>query len=100
MLYADGLAGEFPNHAKSSILDVLPVLSLRSEKGKKRRYIMAIEAKLVGKKLTITVDVNTTPTLSSTGKSLVVASSHGNQATAIMVQGKPVMVGLNAFIKA
>ena len=61
---------------------------------------MAIEAKLTGKKLTITVDINSTPTLSSTGKSLVVASSHGNQATAIMVQGKPVMIGLNAFIKA
>jgi len=61
---------------------------------------MAIETKLTGKKLTITVDINSTPTLSSTGKSLVVASSHGNQATAIMVQGKPVMIGLNAFIKA
>jgi hypothetical protein len=40
------------------------------------------------------------PTPSSSGKTLVVASSHGNQVTAAIVNGKPVYVGLNAYIKA
>lgn len=40
------------------------------------------------------------PTPSSTGKTLVVASSHGNQATTATVDGKPVIIGLNAYIKA
>lgn len=39
------------------------------------------------------------PTPSSTGKTLVVASSHGNQKTDALVNGKPVIVGLNAYIK-
>jgi hypothetical protein len=34
------------------------------------------------------------------GKTLVVASSHGNQVTEARVDGKPVYVGCNAYIKA
>jgi hypothetical protein len=41
-----------------------------------------------------------TPTPSSTGKTLVVASSHGNQKTALEVNGKSVKIGVNAFIEA
>jgi hypothetical protein len=40
------------------------------------------------------------PTPSSTGKSLVVASSHGNQPTTAIIDGKPVIVGVNAYIRA
>lgn len=40
-----------------------------------------------------------TPAPSKTGKTLVVASTHGNKTTDVKVQGKPVTVGLNAFIK-
>lgn len=40
-----------------------------------------------------------TPTMSSTGKSKVVASTHGNQATAVQIEGKPVIIGVNAYIK-
>ncbi len=36
------------------------------------------------------------PTLSSTGKTLVVASSRGNVKTAVLIDGKPVTIGLNA----
>jgi hypothetical protein len=39
------------------------------------------------------------PTPSASGKTMVVASSRGNQATTATVNGKPVIVGLNAFIK-
>jgi hypothetical protein len=52
-----------------------------------------------GRTLTITVDVNAHPTESASGKTLVVASTHGNQATAITIDGKPVIVGLNAYVR-
>ena len=39
------------------------------------------------------------PKPSSTGKTLVVATSSGNVTTAATVNGKPVIVGVNAFIK-
>lgn len=38
------------------------------------------------------------PTRSASGKTLVVASSRGNQTTTAQVNGKPVVVGLNAYI--
>lgn len=38
------------------------------------------------------------PTLSTSGKTLVVASTKGNKVTDVMVQGKPVTIGLNAYI--
>jgi len=47
--------------------------------------------------LIVTIDLQT-PTLSSSGKTLVVASSKGNKVTEVMVQGKPVTIGLNAYI--
>lgn len=50
--------------------------------------------------LTIQIPVSPNPEPSSTGKTLVVASSHGNQKTGIQVDGKEVIVGLNAYIKA
>jgi hypothetical protein len=40
------------------------------------------------------------PTPSSSGKTLVVASSHGNQVTAAVANGKPIYVGVNAYVKA
>lgn len=49
--------------------------------------------------LIITIPMQT-PTPSSTGKTLVVASSRGNVKTDAMVNGKPVTIGLNAYIPA
>ena len=46
----------------------------------------------------IRVPMNPKPTLSSTGKTLVVASSHGNKETEVEVQGQRVIVGVNAYI--
>jgi len=40
------------------------------------------------------------PTPSASGKSLVVATSSGNQSTTATVNGKPVTIGVNAYIKA
>ena len=39
------------------------------------------------------------PAPSASGKTLVVASSHGNQATTATVQGQPVVIGVNAYIR-
>ena len=50
--------------------------------------------------LVVRVPVNAEPPLSSTGKTRIVASTHGNQATEITVNGQPVKVGLTAFVKA
>lgn len=47
--------------------------------------------------LTISVPMIKRP--SGSGKTTVVASTNGNHATAAMVDGKPVIVGLNAYIK-
>jgi hypothetical protein len=49
-------------------------------------------------KLFIEIDLET-PTPSSSGKTLVVASTHGNTVTTAEVDGKPVTIGLNAYIK-
>ena len=51
--------------------------------------------------LTIEIPVNTPPVLSKSGKSLIVASSNGNMTLAnVKVDGKPLVIGLNAYIKA
>ena len=58
---------------------------------------MAIEAKVEGKKLIITCDLED-PKPSASGKTLVVASTRGNMRTDCMVSGKPLTIGLNAYI--
>jgi hypothetical protein len=40
-----------------------------------------------------------TPRPSSSGKMLTVASSNGNQPTEARINGQPVIVGINAYIK-
>lgn len=57
-----------------------------------------MKATIKGNTLTIEIELQE-PTPSGSGKTLVVASSHGNQATTATVKGKPVIIGLNAYIK-
>lgn len=52
-----------------------------------------------GKKFLVIEIEMTPPTLSASGKTYSVASSHGNMPTTATVEGKPVIVGLNAYIK-
>ncbi len=40
------------------------------------------------------------PTPSSSGKTLVVASTHGNQRSGLQIDGKDVFVGVNAYVYA
>jgi hypothetical protein len=58
-----------------------------------------LSAKIEGNELVIRVPMNPTPMPSkSSGKTLIVASSHGNQETEAEVNGQKVRVGVNAYI--
>jgi hypothetical protein len=59
---------------------------------------MALKVEIKNKKLFIEIDLEE-PTPSSSGKTLVVASTHGNTVTTAEVGGKPITIGLNAYIK-
>lgn len=56
---------------------------------------MKVEIK--GNKLFIELDIDKHP--SKSGKTTVVASLHGNQATSAIVADQPVVVGVNAYIR-
>ena len=57
-----------------------------------------MEVKIENGKLIIFIDLQE-PTPSSSGKTLVEATTHGNVKTECMIDGKPVVIGLNADIK-
>jgi hypothetical protein len=57
-----------------------------------------MEVKIEDKKLIIVIDLQD-PTPSASGKTLVVATTHGNVKTECVIDGKEVVVGLNAYIK-
>ncbi len=62
---------------------------------------MLREAKMdaQAKTLTLVLDLQE-PTPSASGKTLVVATTHGNVPTDVQMNGKPVIVGVNAYIRA
>ena len=57
-----------------------------------------MKCEIKGKTLIITIDLEK-PTPSASGKTLVVASTRGNVVTDALVDGKPITIGLNAYIK-
>ena len=59
---------------------------------------MAMNVEIKDNKLLIEIDLEK-PTPSSSGKTLILASTHGNTVTTAEVDGKPVIIGLNAYIK-
>lgn len=56
-----------------------------------------MQAAIEGKDLVIRIPMQS-PTISKSGKTLVLASTHGNVKTAVLIEGKPVTIGLNAYI--
>ena len=58
-----------------------------------------MKAEIKGNNLIITIPMSE-PEASKSGKTLVVASTHGNVKTDVMVKGKPLTIGLNAYISA
>ena len=63
-----------------------------------KRTDKTMKVEIKDNKLYIEIDLQT-PTPSTSGKTLVVASTRGNTVTSAMVDGKPVTIGLNAYIK-
>jgi hypothetical protein len=59
--------------------------------------IVKIEKQGAIEMLTVSVPIQKRP--SASGKTMVVATTSGNQPTSILIDGKPVIVGLNAYIK-
>ena len=55
-------------------------------------------ARIEVNKLIVEIELKQSPETSRTGKTLVVASSHGNKTTQAKINGKNVVVGLNAYI--
>jgi hypothetical protein len=48
--------------------------------------------------LVIRLPLNRPPVPSATGKTLVVASTRGNRRTDALIDGRPVVIGVNAYI--
>ena len=55
-------------------------------------------AKIEGSKLVITLPLINPPKPSKSGKSLTVATTSGNIVTDVVVNKKPVTIGVNAYI--
>jgi len=58
-----------------------------------------MKARIENNVLIIEIEINKQPVPSASGKTLVVASTRGNISTDVMVEGKPLTIGLNAYIK-
>lgn len=59
---------------------------------------MAFSAQIIGDELVLRIPMNSKPERSASGKTLVVASTHGNKETDCVVNGKKVTIGVNAYI--
>ena len=57
-----------------------------------------MDVKIENGKLIISIDLQE-PTPSASGKTLVVATTHGNMVTQCVINGRNVVIGLNAYIK-
>ncbi len=59
-------------------------------------YTVTVDKKK--KTLTIVLPLEDKPTPSASGKNLTIASTHGTQRTSELYDGKPITIGVNAFI--
>ena len=59
---------------------------------------MALKVEIKHSKLFIEIDLEE-PTPSSSGKTLVVAGTHGNTVTNAEIEGKSITIGVNAYIR-
>ena len=69
---------------------------IKPERTKERKNNMTVEIK--GSEMVIKIQMQE-PRPSASGKTLVVATTSGNVVTTAQVNGKAVIVGLNAYIK-
>ena len=59
---------------------------------------MAMKVEKKGKQLIITLDIHEARP-SSTGKTMLVAGTNGNQTTDVEVDGKPLVIGCTCYYK-
>jgi len=57
-----------------------------------------MDVKIENGKLIISIELQE-PTPSASGKTLVVATTHGNMVTQCVINGKNLVIGLNAYVK-
>ena len=57
-----------------------------------------MDVKIENGRLIISIELQE-PTPSASGKTLVVATTHGNMVTQCVINGKNVVIGLNAYVK-
>lgn len=58
---------------------------------------MKVEIK--GSEMVITIPINAQPSPSNSGKTLLVATTHGNIPSTATINGQPVIVSVNAYIR-
>lgn len=58
-----------------------------------------VSAKIEENELVIRLPLNTPPCKSASGKTMIVASSHGNQPTECKVGEETIIVGVNAYYR-
>ncbi len=60
---------------------------------------MAMQVQIRDNKLFIEIDLEEPPKPSASGKTTVMASTRGNVETDVEIDGKPLMLGLTAYVK-
>lgn len=60
---------------------------------------MNVKIEKQGNVSVLVVEMPISPRTSASGKSLVIASTNGNQPTTVQYEGQTVILGLNAYIK-
>lgn len=58
-----------------------------------------VNVSLDAKKKVLTITLPIEESISASGKSKVIASTRGNLVTSVMYEGKPLTIGVNAYIK-
>ena len=59
---------------------------------------MALKVTIDKGELVIRITMNAEPEPSVSGKTLVVASTHGNVECGVKIDGKPLRIGVNAYV--
>ncbi len=57
-----------------------------------------MNARIDGETLIIELPINRTPVASKSGKSLTIATTGGNMISDVKIQGKQLVIGVNAYI--
>jgi len=74
-------------------------VEVNPQEGRCQMANAAMTVKIEKGQMIITIPVEKTPSPSASGKTKLVATSGGNIKTDIVVEGKPLFVGVNAYIK-